>query len=123
MGKPNPRILHVEDDLDFQNYIGLILKDRGDITQVTTLKEASRMANQEEFDLILLDLTLPDGSGMELINQLPGKGLSTPIVIFSAHDVTDTVIGADYTFVKGHFLESDLTDAADILLSKSVTAV
>jgi len=60
---------------------------------------------------------------MELINQLPSKGLSTPIVIFSAHDVTDTVIGADYTFVKGHFLESDLTDAADILLSKSVTAV
>jgi DNA-binding response OmpR family regulator len=123
MSKPTPRILHVEDDQDFQNFIGLTLKDRGDITQAATLEEASRLVKQEEFDLILLDLTLPDGSGMELINQLPGKGLSTPIVIFSAHDVTDTVIGADYSFVKGHFLESDLADAVDILLSKSVTAV
>jgi hypothetical protein len=60
---------------------------------------------------------------MELVNQLPGNGLAPPIVIFSAHDVTDTVIGADYSFVKGHFLESDLADAVDILLSKSETAV
>ena len=123
MSKPTPRILHVEDDQDFQNFIGLTLKDRGDITQAATLEEASRLVKQEEFDLILLDLTLPDGSGMELVNQLPGKGLTPPIVIFSAHDVTDTVIGADYSFVKGHFLESDLVDAVDILLSKSVTAV
>jgi DNA-binding response OmpR family regulator len=122
MSKPNSRILHVEDDRDFQNYIGLILKDRGDITQVGTLEEASRIADREEFDLILLDLTLPDGSGMELIRQLETKEISPPVVVFSAHDVTDTMFGADYVFVKGHFLISDLTGAADILLSNSETA-
>jgi DNA-binding response OmpR family regulator len=119
MSKSNPRILHVEDDTDFQRYIGVILKGRADITQVATLEEASRIVNQEDFDLVLLDLTLPDGSGMELISRLENEGLSSQVIIFSAHDVTDTLIGADYTFVKGHFLEADLIDAINILLDSS----
>jgi DNA-binding response OmpR family regulator len=122
MAKASPQILHVEDDLDLGKYIQLILTGKGEVTRVTTIEDARQLIEQQDFDLILLDLTLPDGSGMELIDPLRAKAVAPPIIIFSAHDVTDTLIGADYIFVKGHFLESDLSDAVDSLLSHPETA-
>jgi DNA-binding response OmpR family regulator len=122
MTEHNPRILHIEDDTDFQNYIQTLLSSRAVITQASTLSEASRFVSEGEFDLILLDLTLPDGSGMELVNQLQRKGVSTHVLIFSAHEVTDSVTGAAAVLVKGRFVESDLIATVDGLLRDSVNA-
>ncbi len=75
-----PRVLHVEDDADVIEVIRSLLEDTVDYVYANSLAQARRRLEQEQFDLVLLDLFLPDGSGAELINFI-GKG--TQVVIFS----------------------------------------
>jgi DNA-binding response OmpR family regulator len=46
------------------------------------------MIDAGELDLVLLDLALPDGSGLELLSPL-ATAHPTPVIIFSAHDVDE----------------------------------
>jgi len=85
-----PRILHVEDNSDVRQVVGAILQNVADISYAANLQEAQQKLQQEIFDLILLDLSLPDGSGLELLPQLNGQsgGQPTPpVVVFSAQEV------------------------------------
>ncbi len=82
-----PRVLHVEDDLDVQLIVGRLLADVADVRTAETLGDARRMLATAEFDLVLLDLRLPDGNGRELLQQISGQENPVPVVVFSAHDV------------------------------------
>ncbi|KAA3625810.1 MAG: PAS domain S-box protein [Proteobacteria bacterium] len=77
---PRPRILHVEDDADVLQVVGGVLEDMADVTQATSLETARGLLKTGNFDLVLLDLQLGDGSSAEL---LPAIGSGCPIVIFS----------------------------------------
>lgn len=70
MNGNSKRILHVEDSKSFQQYIGALLAGIVEITCANTLKEARVLIKDSRFDLVLLDFTLPDGSGSDLINEL-----------------------------------------------------
>jgi len=50
-----------------------------------TLKEAMRHLRAEPYDILVLDLSLPDGSGMDLIRQIRPHAPSLPILILSSH--------------------------------------
>ncbi len=83
-----PRILHIEDNPDVRQVVGAILQNFADICYAVNLQEAQQQLQQEIFDLILLDLSLPDGFGLELLPQLNGHSASpTPVVVFSAQEV------------------------------------
>jgi DNA-binding response OmpR family regulator len=69
-----------------------VLKDIADVFQACTLEQARQLLLHETFDLILLDLSLPDGSGMELLTLLNvARKQSVPVVVFSAHEVSQEV--------------------------------
>jgi DNA-binding NarL/FixJ family response regulator len=55
------------------------------------LEEARRSLAGGRFDLVLLDLALPDGSGLELLPLLGRVEPPTPVIIFSAHEVDQEV--------------------------------
>ncbi|OOZ71466.1 hypothetical protein BOW49_12655 [Solemya velum gill symbiont] len=74
-------ILHVEDDPDIVQVTGTLLEDTAEINHVNTLQDARKMLAAKHFDLVLLDLGLPDGSGLDLLDELKGH---CPVVIFSA---------------------------------------
>ncbi|MBI4183288.1 MAG: PAS domain S-box protein [Proteobacteria bacterium] len=83
-----PRILHVEDDADLCNVVSQILRDHASITSVPNLAEARRALGREPFDMVILDVLLPDGSGLELVPEIPRlSGRSIPVVVFSAIEV------------------------------------
>jgi CheY-like chemotaxis protein len=85
-GLPQRRVLLVEDDtVDAKTCIRL-LEDRYHMTWATTLAEAKDLVQSEYFDLVLLDLSLPDGHGLELLTQVR-KSLrrDVPIVILTGH--------------------------------------
>jgi PAS domain S-box-containing protein len=84
-----PRILHVEDDQDVLQVVQGILKNMAEIDSAGTVLEAWEKLKREDYDLLLLDLTLPDGSGLELLPAL-GKntGMPIPSLVFSAHEVS-----------------------------------
>ena len=82
------RILIVEDDKGLREGIELALK-REDFSFVLCESIAvarDALSVREGFDLILLDLNLPDGSGYELLKEIKNKG-NEPVIILTANDL------------------------------------
>lgn len=84
-----PRVLHVEDDPDVHKIVSVMLQDYCDLTWVTTLASSKDALQNNEFDLVLLDIGLPDGSGLDLLEVIEGQLLPPKVVIFSASDVSE----------------------------------
>jgi len=86
-GRDKPLILQVEDEADVQEVVRLILTEYADIITARTLKEAREQLSLHQFDLVLLDIGLPDGSGLDLLMELKSQNPPVDSVIFSAQDV------------------------------------
>lgn len=109
------KLLHLEDDPDFLSYVAFILEDIADIDQALTLQQGRELISQNSYDLILLDLYLPDGSGMVIVNDLKSQHSSIPIVIFSVDSVSSDTDYVSKVFQKGHFNERSLINAIRVL--------
>lgn len=111
MSENKKSILHLEDDLHFQKYIGLLLSEIADITCAATLKQARALVLEKKFDLALIDFTLPDGSGADLVVELAKQNPPTPVVVFSAHEISNTMVNVSEVFVKGRFQEKAFVES------------
>lgn len=79
------RILTVEDDAETATLIGRALTSAGfEVVTAASLAEASSTLADNEFALIVLDVMLSDGSGLDLCRRLRSDGLATPILFLSA---------------------------------------
>jgi len=91
------KILIIEDEPDIRTTLEYNLrKDGFDVIGAGSLGEARAAINSSSFSMILLDLMLPDGSGLDLCREIKGnKELSsTPIIILTAKDdEVDKVVG------------------------------
>jgi len=81
------RVLHVEDDQDFSRVLSTQLIKRATLVNASTLTEANALLRREAFDLVLLDLELPDGHGETLWETLKVTQPELPIIILSGHEV------------------------------------
>lgn len=88
------RMLIVEDDIALSNGILFALKDdNGVFKQAFDFASAQAAIKGERFDLVILDVNLPDGSGLELLRQVRTAS-ATPVIILTANDLeTDIVSG------------------------------
>jgi PAS domain S-box-containing protein len=118
-----PRILHVEDNFDVRQVVGAILQNVADVCYAANLQEAQQKLQQEIFDLILLDLGLPDGSGLELLPQLnahPGGQPTPPVVVFSAQEVgRETLQDVAAVLVKSRTSNQKLLETVQALTKHS----
>ena len=80
-------ILHVEDDKDVQNVLSNMLSDYATVTPADTLAQARQQLANSNYDLIILDLGLPDGFGLELLPMLNQRQPPIPVIIFSAYEL------------------------------------
>lgn len=89
------RLLLVEDDNLLAESLAEILEDEGYRVDVTArIREAEALMSSEEYNLAILDLGLPDGSGLELLGRWRSAGLLLPILALTARDSwEDKVIG------------------------------
>lgn len=85
-----PRILHVEDDEGVLAVMSEGLGPDVSITSARTLGEAQQEIARDSFDLMILDIALPDGSGLDLLSNLPPE---TAVVVFSAAEFDQTLSG------------------------------
>ncbi len=53
---------------------------------VTTLADGIHLAKEHDYDTVVLDLMLPDGSGLDLLTQLRQRDSQTPVLILTAKD-------------------------------------
>lgn len=87
------KILIVEDDPQITKILKLNLKLSGfDTDNAITFHEAWIKINKDHFDLILMDIGLPDGSGLELCQKVRDAGNEVPIVFLSARTDEATVV-------------------------------
>jgi two-component system, OmpR family, response regulator RegX3 len=91
-----PRILFVEDEPSIaEPFTRALLRAGFETTTVPTAAAALETAAQIEPDLVLLDLTLPDGDGREVCRELRRRG-DVPIVMLTARGTeTDRIIGLE----------------------------
>lgn len=82
-----PRVLHVEDDTDIAAVVSAIIGELADVDHASNLAAARSMLASRHYDLAILDLGLPDGSGMELLPLLNDARPAIPVMVFSAHEV------------------------------------
>ncbi len=87
------KILIIEDDPQITKILKLNLKLSGYETEnATTFQEAWSKINSEHFDLLLMDIGLPDGSGLDLCQKVREAGNEVPIVFLSARTDEATVV-------------------------------
>lgn len=90
------KILLVEDDSRIRSETMDALRAVGHEVEVAIDLQRARAASQNAFDLILLDLGLPDGDGLDLCRELRRAGRSVPIIVLTARDTPeDRVRGLD----------------------------
>ncbi|PWV64702.1 DNA-binding response OmpR family regulator [Plasticicumulans acidivorans] len=91
------RVLLVEDDERLAELIGEALVRAGYAVESTgRLQDARRMLRRQAPELLLLDLGLPDGDGLETLAQLRAQGESLPVMVMTARDgLDDRVRGLD----------------------------
>jgi two-component system response regulator MtrA len=105
MRNATARILLVEDDERIRKELLDGLRGSGFDVDVSVLGRHARLALQRDYDLVLLDLGLPDGDGLDLCRELRARGRSVPVIILTARDapehrVRGLDVGADDYVVK-----------------------
>lgn len=89
-GRNKPNILHVEDDPDIIKIVSELVADYAIVSPAMTLDDAKQSLLTRTYDLVILDLILPDGSGEDVLPLLSNKdGRTTPVIVFSAKDFSD----------------------------------
>lgn len=117
------KILLVEDDLSLSNSVFDFLDDFADVMQVFDGDEGLYEAESGVYDLILLDLMLPEKDGFTVLKELREQGITTPILIMTAKESLDDKghgfeLGADDYLTKPFYLK-ELKMRIEALLKRS----
>lgn len=117
------KLLLVEDDLSLSNSIFDFLDDFADVMQVFDGEEGLYEAESGVYDLILLDLMLPEKNGFQVLKELREKDIKTPVLIMTAKETIDDKghgfeLGADDYLTKPFYLE-ELKMRIQALLKRS----
>lgn len=104
------KVLLIEDDLSLSNSIFDFLDGFVDVVQVFDGEEGLYEAESGVYDLILLDLMLPEKNGFQVLKELREKNVATPTLIMTAKDGIDDKttgfdLGADDYLTKPFYLE------------------
>ena len=92
----NKKILIVDDDFSLRTVMLKALSSKSvDVKSVSSVSEAWVLISKETFDLIICDVVLPDGDGLELVKKIKEKKDKQKIIIISAQNNIITAIKAD----------------------------
>jgi len=95
-----PRLLIVEDDIDIVENLSVLLKDEGySVCHACDVETALRILHSENIDLVLLDITLPDGNGYSVCTAVK-RSTNAPVIFLTAMAdeasvITGFQLGAD----------------------------
>ena len=95
-----PRVLIVEDDADIVENLSILLQDEGySVCRASSMEQALNTLHTENIDLVLLDITLPDGNGYSICTAVK-RQTNAPVIFLTAMAdessiVTGFQLGAD----------------------------
>ncbi len=87
------KIMVVEDDLTLSAGLCFELDMNGYLTVAAyNIKKARQLAGEDTFDLVILDVNLPDGSGFDLCRELKERESGLPVIFLTANDLEEDVV-------------------------------
>ena len=120
---PGPRILVVDDEARLRHSLKLLLAHDGrQIDECATGGDAVAALSQQHYDLVLLDLRLPDMTGLQVMDRVKTRLASMTVIVVSADDVIDSAIGAlrlgAYDFVRKPYQPEELLNTVNNALQR-----
>lgn len=118
------KILLVEDDLPLGQSLLRVLSNQGyAVIWLRLASEAQQYIQVEKFDTILLDIVLPDGSGLEILKTIRSRGDPVPVMMLTTRDaILDRVGGLDAgadDYLPKPFAIEELLSRVRVLLRRS----
>jgi len=112
-------VLIVDDNVDFQSIAaGLAELSNCSTTPAMSLREARRLARERQFDLMMIDLQLPDGNGFDLIDEID-LAAHGQIAIVTGHPSVESAVRAVRSPVVQYLLKPVAADALNVLLERA----
>ncbi|MDR2367146.1 MAG: sigma 54-interacting transcriptional regulator [Deltaproteobacteria bacterium] len=121
-------ILVVDDEPNYRMIIGQLLESSGyDVVQAGSGREALDLFRESpEMDLVMTDITMPDGDGMELLTKVKAERNEVPVVMLTAHNDTKLAVEAikkgAFDYLTKPYLNEDLLRCAAKALELSSLA-
>jgi two-component system cell cycle response regulator len=101
------RVLLVEDEAGDAHLVNIKLGRRFYLTWIQSLNEAQRCLEASPFDVLLLDLSLPDSEGLATVHNAHGMVKGIPIVVLSGRGDTDFALTALEVRAVGYTVKDD----------------
>ncbi len=117
-------VLIIDDEEKLRNLLARIIRLEGfAVTETGTLKAAQKMIDKEEPDVILCDVKLPDGNGIEFITDLKRKHPLMEIILLTAYGNISDGIQAMKNGAFDYITKGDDNDKVIPLLNKAIEKV
>jgi CheY-like chemotaxis protein len=108
-------ILLVEDNLKYIRLLKSVVEEESkspiNITDANTLEQALGQLNQHSFDMVVLDLFLPDSQGTESLNRIRQQNSKIPVVFLTALDDPHMRQKALQQGAQGYLLKDQIVDS------------
>jgi two-component system response regulator PilR (NtrC family) len=93
---PRHRLLIVDDESSLADFLALLFQGEGyDVTTAGSVDEARKSMERATFDLILCDILMPDGNGLDLLRDIKAGGAGGPqVIMMTAYTSTKSAIEA-----------------------------
>ena len=89
------RILVVDDEPSMLEFISLLLEEVGyEVTTAGSVKEGRQIFSEGDFDLVLCDIIMPDGNGLDLLRDIKAQNAATSVIMMTAYTSTKSAIEA-----------------------------
>ncbi|MFA9216389.1 MAG: sigma-54-dependent transcriptional regulator [Sphingomonadaceae bacterium] len=93
--RSSPRVLVVDDEADLRELLEITLLKMGlDVDSAENLAQARAFLLQHDYALVLTDMRLPDGLGLELVREVVASHKNTPIAVVTAFGSADNAVVA-----------------------------
>ncbi len=104
------RALHIEDDLDFSAFLSAALKDEMLLVNAPTLADGRKHLAAEFFDLVIIDIQLPDGDGLSVLDGIPPEW-NKPVIVLTATEMVTPDPRVNLVIVKSKTPEEKIVEA------------
>ncbi len=108
-----PKVLIVDDDVRMRNSVMALLSDQDYVLQTCgSGQSAIDYLNKDDFDLVLLDMVMPDIDGFQVMDHINKKGLNPQVIVITGDVSTESAIGAlkrgAYDYIRKPFESEEL---------------
>jgi len=92
---PRVKLLIVDDESSMLDFLSLLFQGVGyEVTTARSVTEAHKQFERNAFDLVLCDILMPDGNGLDLLRDIKSSGGGPPVVMMTAYTSTKSAIEA-----------------------------